>query len=336
MEDISRKLEKEIIASTRYSPVKRRVRSKFFLIDDYGEVKSVGWLKAFLWFLSLISIAAIVAAFFLYHLYSDIRTDNAKLANELAASHKKIASLIREKEILLARLVLSGKLPHDFLDKKHKTAGADVTAAQSELTGKKITGKNLGKSKGNAILKQNKVNEKQLIDKKKIKLGKKLDEKNRKIISAGKQVSNESLKQGAVSLKQNKSMAGEQYNEAKKYKKINIEDFKIKNDAVTGDLLVRFNIRNVSAEPGNISGRIFVILKPDEKKSSWLVVPGVALKDGKPAVPKRGQYFSIARFKPVHFRIKSDSAPDSFKKASVFVFNKNKLILIRNINIKKT
>ncbi len=335
MEDISRELEKEIIASTRYSPVKRRVKSKFFLINDFGEVKYIGWLKAFLWFLSFISIAAIVAAFFLYHLYSGIRTDKTKLLDELAISQKKTTSLIKKNEILMARLVISGKMPHDFSDKKHKTQGTDLTAAKPELTRNIATGKSVSKNKGYAILKKNKEYGKHFIDKKKIHSGKKIYEKNRTITSTGKAVSNEPLKQNAVLFKQEDSITGEKYNEDKKYEKINIEDFKIKRDAGTGDLLVRFNIRNVSTDSENISGRIFVILKPDEKESSWLVVPTVSLKDGKPAVPGRGQYFSIARFKAVHFRIKSDAVSDSFKKASVFVYIKNRLILMRQIDILK-
>ncbi len=335
MEDISRELEKEIIASTRYSPVKRRVKSKFFLINDFGEVKYIGWLKTFLLFLSFISIAAIVAAFFLYHLYSGVKTDKTKLSDELAVSQKKTASLIKKNEILMARLVISGKMPHDFSDKKHKAAGTDLTAAKPELTRKITTGKSVSESKGHAILKKNKGYGKHLTDKKTIHPGKKIYEKNRKITSTGKSVSNEPLKQNAAVLKQKDSITGEKYNEDRKYEKINIEDFKIKRDAAAGDLLVRFNIRNVSTDSENISGRIFVILKPDGKESSWLVVPTVSLKVGKPAVPGRGQYFSIARFKAVHFRIKSDAASDSFKKASVFVYIKNKLILMREINILK-
>ncbi len=335
MEDISRELEKEIIASTRYSPVKRRVKSKFFLINDFGEVKYIGWLKAFLWFLSLISIVAIVAVFVLYHLYSGIRTDKTMLLDELAVSQKKTVSLIKKNEILMARLVISGKIPHDFSDKKNKAPGTGLTAAKPELTGKITTGKSVIESKGHAILKGNKGYRKRLTDKKKIQSIKTIDEKNRKITSLGKSVSNEPLKQNAVLFKQKDSINGEKYNEDKKYEKINIENFKIKRDAVTGDLLVRFNIRNVSTDSENISGRIFVILKPDEKESSWLVVPTVSLKDGKPAVPGRGQYFSIVRFKAVHFRIKSDAVSDSFKKASVFVYVKNRLILMRQIDILK-
>ena len=335
MEDISRELEKEIIASTRYSPVKRRIKSKFFLIDDLGEIKPARWLKAFLWFLSSLSIIAIIAVFSIYYFYSEIRTDKTRLAAKLAASDKKISSLTKEKEILMARLVISGKLPHDFSEKKHKTVGNNLTAVQSDLIKKRTLNKNLSKRQRSVILKKNNVPEEHLMGKKKIYLDEKISEKKGEIINTGKLVPNEPLNQDAVSFRKKENIDGKKYNEDKKYEKISVEDFKIISGAGTGDLLLRFNIRNISVDSENISGRIFVILKPDWKKTSWLVVPGVALKDGKPAAPQRGQYFSIARFKAVHFRVKSNSVPDSFKKASVFVYHKNKLILIREINIKK-
>ena len=94
------------------------------------------------------------------------------------------------------------------------------------------------------------------------------------------------------------------------------------NDGNNGDLLVRFNIRNVGVGSNNVSGYIFVILKPDTKPGNdWLVVPTAAIDHGRPAVYRKGQYFSIAHFKPVNFRVKTHLAPDSFKIATVFVYD---------------
>jgi hypothetical protein len=63
-------------------------------------------------------------------------------------------------------------------------------------------------------------------------------------------------------------------------------------------------------------------LKPDNKiKDHWLVVPTSALKNGIPSEYRKGQYFSIAHFKPVKFRIKNQSDPEFFKKASIVIFN---------------
>jgi len=64
------------------------------------------------------------------------------------------------------------------------------------------------------------------------------------------------------------------------------------------------------------------------------VVPTAALKDGVPSEYKKGQYFSIAHFKPVKFRIKNQADPDFFKKASIFIFNEQaQLIFEELINI---
>ncbi len=335
MEDISRELEKEIIASTRYSPVKRRIKSNFFLIDDLGEIKSVGWLKPFLLLLSFISIVSIVAAFSLYHLYSGSRAEKARLAEELTAYHKKTASLNKERELLMARLVISGKLSHNFSDKKTKAGRKNVLNLESYQMKKETSGKRLSEKRSIPVLKKYNGHGKSPVYKKQIALDKNKSEIENKIVKPGKSAAVVPLKQKKTVIKQKDSFDGKINNKDTKYDKINLEGFKIVKDIGTGDLLVRFNIRNVSIGLDNISGRIFVILKPSDKLSSWLVVPGVALRDGKPAYPGRGQYFSIVHFKAVNFRVKSNYEPDSFKKAVVFIYDRGKLIFMREINIQK-
>jgi len=101
-----------------------------------------------------------------------------------------------------------------------------------------------------------------------------------------------------------------------------IEKFAVIRNRAGKDLLVRFDIRNISKSQGDVSGRIFTILRPDNDiEDQWLVVPATALKSGFPSEYQKGQYFSIAHFKPVKFRIKSEVDPDFYKKASIFIFN---------------
>lgn len=115
-------------------------------------------------------------------------------------------------------------------------------------------------------------------------------------------------------------------------KTVSIEKFVVTKDSTSGDLLVRFDIRNISKKPGEVSGRIFTVLKPDSQiESQWLVIPNAPLKDGIPSLFKKGQYFSIAHFKPVKFRIKNQSGPDSFKKASIFIFNNQGNLIFENL-----
>ncbi len=346
MEDISRELEKEIIASTRYNPVKRKVKSKFFLINDLGEIRSAAWLKTFLWTMSSISIIALASACLLYYLYSKTAADNIKLAANLAKAEKTIDSLAKEKEILAARLVISGKLPFNsdkkkpsgtFKEKKPADIKRNSPDEKKNITVTNIKQHNLTSTKKNnqknsvksdsitpGKAKQNSVSKKSALAAEAAKT----KHMEPTVLSAQKP-----LTQYINSPEKTANTAGKKYNENKKYEKIEVEDFKITKNENTDELFLRFNIRNVSPDSTNISGRIFVILKPNKNVSSWLVVPGVTLKNGEPAVPRRGQYFSIAHFKAVNFRMKSNIEPGTFKKAAVFVYDKNKLIFMRELNI---
>ncbi|HKK91001.1 MAG TPA: hypothetical protein VJ936_06355, partial [Desulfobacteraceae bacterium] len=123
--------------------------------------------------------------------------------------------------------------------------------------------------------------------------------------------------------------------EDEKYRKVKVEEFRLEKDQANRDLMVRFDIRNVSDNPGTISGRIFVILKPElGDPANWLVMPSVPLKNGKPAVPSSGQFFSIAHFKPVKFRVASRRPLELFQRAEVYVYGEDgSLMFQRKISI---
>ena len=94
-------------------------------------------------------------------------------------------------------------------------------------------------------------------------------------------------------------------------KTVSIEKFAVVRNRAGKDLLVQFGIRNISKDQREISGRIFTILRPDnDQEDQWLVMPSAALKNRIPSENQKGQYFSIAHFKPVKFRIKSEVDPD--------------------------
>lgn len=116
---------------------------------------------------------------------------------------------------------------------------------------------------------------------------------------------------------------------------ISIEKFTVTSDGTTGHVLVRFDIRNVSKTRGEVSGRIFALLKPETGlEDQWLVIPSAIVKNGMPSDYKKGQYFSISHFKPVEFRVKHKVDPEGFKQASIFIFNnQGDLICDKLINI---
>ncbi|MBT3387501.1 MAG: hypothetical protein HN417_06185 [Desulfobacula sp.] len=304
MEDISGDLESEIERS-REKPHKQDLRKRVIIVDDFGEMKSGDYLKFFVKALSVISVVCIVIAGLLYFFYTEL-SKQAKLdENRLVSLEKEVYSLTREKEILMAKLVISGKDPgieNEF--KKEDKPGLETIEEkktvhpESEDKGvvKKISmdepGKNNIKHRSNAFS------------------------------QAIKAIPEIEPSDEAVPFRIIK-------------KNIDIEKFSVTKDGESDDLLVRFDIRNISNEPGDVSGRIFTVLKPDNNiEDQWLVVPNAALKNGVPSEYRNGQYFSIANFKPVKFRIKHQSNPDFFTQAIIFIFNEQAdLVFEKLINI---
>ena len=115
-------------------------------------------------------------------------------------------------------------------------------------------------------------------------------------------------------------------------KTVTKENFIVNKSKTDKDLLVRFDIRKISEKPGDVAGRIFTVLIPDNtSEDQWLVVPPTTLKNGIPSEYKKGQYFSIANFKPIKFRIKNQAGQDFFKKASIYIFNEQEDLIFEKL-----
>lgn len=293
MEDISRELEREI-ALAKPKPHKQDRKPRVLIVDDFGEMKSGEYLKTFVKILSVLSIVCFVTSGTFYFLYTDLSKGAASTKERLIFAEKKVVQLTRDKEVLMARLVISGKKP-----------GID----------KVVKAKNNGKK--TIIIKKPEIKPTPFKAEKKEKISSALTKKN---FRAEKNGSNKKQKSSQIS-ESDKSIAKPKLKKAIK-KTISIEKFTVTKDGANEDLLVRFDIRNVSTESGDVSGRIFTVLKPDNNiEKLWLVVPTSNLKNGIPSEYKKGQYFSIAHFKPVKFRIKNQADSGFFKKASIFIFN---------------
>ncbi len=308
MEDISRELEREI-AQSKPKPYKQIRTTRVLIVDDFGEMKSGDYLKTFIKILSIISIVCFVAAALYYYFYTGLYRASDLTKNRLVLAEKKINKLIQEKEVLMARLVISGKDP--VIEKKSKKQDKPIVA---------------------------KVEEK-----------KPLVSKNEPIKTIPSEPEDEDDVNKVLKAEQGKNIIKSKSNTNSKLpgipieseppntinKTVSIEKFAVRKDGSNGNLLVRFDIRNISKESGDVSGRIFTILKPDNhSEDQWLIVPTATLKDGIPSEYKKGQYFSIAHFKPIKFRIKSQAVPDFFKTASIFIFNEQaELIFEKLINI---
>ena len=128
--------------------------------------------------------------------------------------------------------------------------------------------------------------------------------------------------------------------QTEKLKRTAIEDFIVLFEPDTAALKLQFKIVNTSQNAQPVSGHAFVILKQSEvDQNSWLIFPSVPLVSGKPALFKKGQYFSISRFKIMKFKARNKSDPKQFKTATVFVFTTTGELLLEKsftIEIKET
>jgi hypothetical protein len=117
---------------------------------------------------------------------------------------------------------------------------------------------------------------------------------------------------------------------------VSVEDLKVTYELNSKTYRIRFKLRNTGDNSQPISGYTAVVLKdqgvgPDK----GLTFPTIKLASGKPVGPKRGQYFSISRFKTVKFKAVYHSDPKQYNMATIFAFDPSKnLILEKDIPIK--
>lgn len=119
----------------------------------------------------------------------------------------------------------------------------------------------------------------------------------------------------------------------KKLQAVDVSDVIVRHELLGiggSSLRIKFTLKKLDQNPETVSGRAFVVLKQDEDdKDQWLVLPSVPLISGKPSIIKRGKYFSIARFKSMHFEKNYLDVPKLFKNMTVYVFAKTGALMLK-------
>ncbi len=319
MEDISRELEKEI-ALAKPKPYKQNRKSRVFIVDDFGKMRSGEYLKKLSLGFGLLSIISLCSALVLYYLYADLSINTARVNDELSVARERVKSLTTDKEVLMARLVILGQAP----DIKKQEAVTESETAKSETA--KIEHK---------LTQTSKINPVHPPEPPKPQAHRPEAAQPPPEVKPPEPAQETDPEEIAPADPDPGQPEPVRPNISEEKKTVTIEKFSVTKEGRDEDLFVRFNIRNISNRPGDVSGRIFTVLKPDSRIGSQaLVVPSAELENGVPVDYQKGQYFSISRFKPVKFKIKNHSDPNFFKKASIFIFNNDgELIFEELINI---
>ncbi len=94
----------------------------------------------------------------------------------------------------------------------------------------------------------------------------------------------------------------------------------------------QFSLRNIDPENKKIRGHTFVVLEAEEGSDEpTRVSPWTPLKDGRPSMFKRGQYFGIAQFKYVRGRFPDMRDVKRFKTATIYVYSESGKLLVEEV-----
>nr|WP_321404099.1 hypothetical protein [uncultured Desulfobacter sp.] len=304
MEDISRELEREI-AQIKPAPHKLRGENTILIINDFGEIRSGAFLKVLVCFFLVLSLAGGLGTVAFYTLYSKANYQKNQLKNTQDAFEKEVDRLTREKELLMARLVMTGN------------AGELKALA---LTGR-IGQEPPKKEKRSGIQEKKERNES-------VATGTAPDSKIPKEALNGSGKNKPAV--GQVQPDGPEEPVDDQQ-ETDAESVVTIGTFSLTSGRNANEIVVRFNVRNTTENSKEISGRIFCVLKPkDTPPEKWVVIPKASImKSGVPGPYNQGHYFSISRFKPVHFTINTKVPLEDFSDASVFIFDETEKLLLQ-------
>lgn len=114
--------------------------------------------------------------------------------------------------------------------------------------------------------------------------------------------------------------------------RVAVEKFETWQEEHGDSLKFQFTLKNIDPQHRKVKGYIFVVLKPEKGSQEPVIAyPQTLLKDGKPAVFKKGEYFSIARFKRVFGSFPATKAIGHFKAATVYVYSDKGSTLVEKV-----
>lgn len=294
MEDISKELEKEI-AEIKPSPYKMSRENSILIINNLGEIRSGDFLKTLVCFFLAISLMGGLGTIVFCRLYAKANKQKIQLQSSRDVLEKKVDRLTGEKEILMARLVVTGNTAE--LETLTNSGKIDPDPSKTE--------------KGNPD---------------NLPPDKKPGSKKNKDKRAGRK-----NKESASS----RSRTGDAKESAEPFpgtlSHVSVGAFSLSRDGADQGLIVAFNIKNSPQNSKELSGRIFCVLKPkDAVHDKWVVVPNASImKNGLPGPYKQGHFFSISRFIPIKFTVNIPASPQDFAEAGVFIFDETEKLIFK-------
>jgi len=107
MENIQRKLEKDVTRLTSSKPLKRKRRWTLLLVGNDGKTIAVRMFKTLVVFFLIVMFSAIAAALSFHYLYKNTKEENRWLESKIKANQRHMRFLSHGKDVLMARLMVT-------------------------------------------------------------------------------------------------------------------------------------------------------------------------------------------------------------------------------------
>jgi hypothetical protein len=111
-----------------------------------------------------------------------------------------------------------------------------------------------------------------------------------------------------------------------------VDNLQIRSKRQDYSVRFQFDLKNIDPQGTTINGYAFLVFKPEQGSQDPLrASPWTPLEDGRPAIYKRGQYFSIARCKLIRGRMPQIQDVGRFETATVYVYSETGSLLLEKI-----
>ena len=306
MEDLSRNLSQGSQVKSPGHTHKEPRRWTVILIGDLGKIVSFQVGKPLVLGLAACLSAILCIVTYLVVSYSSISSENTQLIKDMDTLRAQLETAEKAKEKALVGLMVLEDSVKQTARKVSPASGRKTKHVASKVTRPKRTATKAAKAKTSETPKP-------------------------AATKAAKAKTSDILKPAAVAslpTQAEKEKIATPVSPAR----ILVKDLKIWQEPGDNTFKFQFALNNVDGESGKIAGHTFVVLKPEEgSREPVRAFPWSPMKDGKPAIFKRGQYFSIARFKSVRGRLTDVSTINRFKTATVYVYSDKGDLLVEKV-----
>ena len=312
MENLSRNVAKDGRVKNPGRPYKTRRRWTVLLIGEVGKVFSFHVTKSLLLAFPALLAAILAVAAYSVVSYNSLRTENSQLRNNLDMLRAKLETAEKATEKASVRLMVLEDSVRQTVGKAGPSSSGRTKDVRSKVTKPRPAAKHAAIAKPSEIPKP---------------VAQEIAKPNAAELPKPATAEAASLEAAETTKPAEAAILPAEAEEQKiasppSPARILVKDLEVWRKSDGSAFKFQFALKNIDREGGRIAGYTFLLLKPQEGSGEPIrSFPWSPLKNGKPAIFKRGQYFAIAHFKSVRGTLTDVSTIDRFETAIVYVFS---------------